>query len=216
MMGLASLVVIATSVVGMVKLADSLGNGDLAKLFNPKGAEAATPCIITVFGVQYDVASLRTTHSGGDIFQCGTDMSATYQARHGTDVTRLRPYRVTTPTPTFSPTPTPTTIPTLIPTLTPTPTSLPTQSPIPTTTVPVSTPTPVTWPTSTPTFSPNPTVTPIVPTLVPSPSQGNDDEDEDDDDDEGDGERERREERHKNEGKRPWFIRFFWWDREDD
>lgn len=60
-----------------------------------KPASAATPCIITLFGLQYDVTSLQTSHTGGNIFTCGTDMTAIYQPQHGTDVTRMIPYLIT-------------------------------------------------------------------------------------------------------------------------
>lgn len=57
-------------------------------------ANTVTGCIITLFGKQYDVTSLRTTHSGGDVFKCGTDMSTTYQSQHGTNVSRMQAYLV--------------------------------------------------------------------------------------------------------------------------
>ncbi len=53
-------------------------------------------CIITLFGKQYDVAPLRNTHPGGNIFTCGTDMTTVYQGQHGNDVSRMQPYLVTT------------------------------------------------------------------------------------------------------------------------
>lgn len=56
----------------------------------------ATDCVVTLFGIQYDVTSLQTTHSGGNIFTCGTNMTATYQAKHGTDVSRMAPYTIPT------------------------------------------------------------------------------------------------------------------------
>ena len=52
-------------------------------------------CSITLFGKQYDVTGLRTTHSGGDIFTCGTDMSSLYQGRHGTNLSRMQQYLIT-------------------------------------------------------------------------------------------------------------------------
>lgn len=58
-------------------------------------ASTSGGCIITLFGKQYDVTSLRTSHTGGNIFVCGTDMTATYQSMHGTDVTRMQAYLVT-------------------------------------------------------------------------------------------------------------------------
>ena len=89
---------------------------------------AATPCVVTIFGKQYDVSPLQTTHSGGNVFVCGTDMTTTYQGMHGTDVTRILPYLIP-PTPTV----TPTLIPTIIPTVTPTtvPSTTPTITPVP-------------------------------------------------------------------------------------
>lgn len=56
----------------------------------------SSSCIVTVFGKQYDVTTLRITHSGGDVFTCGTDMTAIYQGRHGTRVNLIAPYFVTT------------------------------------------------------------------------------------------------------------------------
>jgi hypothetical protein len=61
----------------------------------PSPSTNSNACIITIFGKQYDVTSLRTTHSGGDVFACGTDQSATYQSKHGTSVARLASYLVT-------------------------------------------------------------------------------------------------------------------------
>ncbi len=51
-------------------------------------------CIITIFGNRYDVTSLQTTHSGGNVYECGTDMSQTYRDQHGTDVSRIQPYLI--------------------------------------------------------------------------------------------------------------------------
>ncbi len=53
-------------------------------------------CIITLFGKQYDVTSLRSTHSGGDVFKCGTDQTSLYESVHGTDVSRMQQYLVST------------------------------------------------------------------------------------------------------------------------
>lgn len=51
-------------------------------------------CVIQLFGKNYDVAPLKLAHPGGDIFVCGTDMSATYQSQHGTDVSRMAAYEI--------------------------------------------------------------------------------------------------------------------------
>lgn len=81
----------------------------------PSPTPTPTPsnrCIVTLFGLQYDVTVLANSHSGGNIFVCGTDMTVTYQSQHGTNVSRMAQYLVTsnptpTPTPSSSPTPTP-------------------------------------------------------------------------------------------------------------
>lgn len=66
-------------------------------------------CIITLQGQQYNVTSLRSTHSGGDIFKCGTDMTAVYQGKHGISLVRMQSYLYNSGTVTISnqnPTPT--------------------------------------------------------------------------------------------------------------
>ena len=82
-------------------------------------AQAATSCVITLFGKQYDVATLQNAHTGGNLFACGIDMTATYQAQHGTDVSRMLPYLIpdptSTPMPTVTPAPTDTPLPTVTP-----------------------------------------------------------------------------------------------------
>jgi len=50
----------------------------------PDAAPTADPrCIITIDGVSYDVSQFRSMHSGGNVFTCGADMSATFWSRHG-------------------------------------------------------------------------------------------------------------------------------------
>lgn len=39
-------------------------------------------CIITLDGSRYDVTQFRFIHPGGDIFQCGSDMSVIFHNRH--------------------------------------------------------------------------------------------------------------------------------------
>lgn len=51
-------------------------------------------CLVTVFGNTYNVTRLRSSHPGGDIFRCGTDMTQAYQRQHGNDMGMLAPYRV--------------------------------------------------------------------------------------------------------------------------
>lgn len=52
-------------------------------------------CIVTLFGKQYDVTSLQNSHSGGNVFICGTDQTALYQSQHGTNMSRMQQYLVT-------------------------------------------------------------------------------------------------------------------------
>ncbi|MFA6269901.1 MAG: Ig-like domain-containing protein [Candidatus Paceibacterota bacterium] len=52
----------------------------------------ASDCIVTIFGTLYDVTPLQGSHSGGNVFVCGTDMTSTYQGMHGTNVSRMTPY----------------------------------------------------------------------------------------------------------------------------
>lgn len=49
-------------------------------------------CIVTLFGQKYDVTYLRNTHSGGDVFKCGTDMTEIYKDKHGTNLDRMQNY----------------------------------------------------------------------------------------------------------------------------
>ncbi len=55
-------------------------------------AEAA--CIIAIDGRKYDVTTLRNTHSGGDVFSCGTDMSSVFHGQHGGNLRLIQPYLV--------------------------------------------------------------------------------------------------------------------------
>ena len=55
---------------------------------------APATCIITIDGQKYDVESLRNTHTGGDIFQCGTDMSAVFHKQHDDNLQMIQKYLV--------------------------------------------------------------------------------------------------------------------------
>ena len=104
--------------------ATALSAFGIYSLVNKVGtAKAATPCIVTIFGVQYDVAPLKTGHSGGDVFICNTDMSAVYQGMHGTNVSRMVGFKVSAPAPSTSPTPSPSASPK--PSVSPSPSSTP-------------------------------------------------------------------------------------------
>lgn len=59
-------------------------------------------CIITLSGSQYDVTPLQTSHSGGNIFTCGTDMTSVYIAQHGNNFSRMQGYLITSSSPSQS------------------------------------------------------------------------------------------------------------------
>lgn len=49
-------------------------------------------CNVTILGVTYDVTNFREQHEGGDIFECGTDMTKQFTQQHGEDLQRLQRY----------------------------------------------------------------------------------------------------------------------------
>lgn len=49
-------------------------------------------CLVKISGKIYNVYSLRTTHSGGDIFTCNTDMTQSYISQHGSNLSRMEKY----------------------------------------------------------------------------------------------------------------------------
>lgn len=63
---------------------------------NANASDVFSPCVVTLFGKQYDVQPLKTGHPGGNIFVCGTDMTTIYQGQHGTNVTQMQPYLIPT------------------------------------------------------------------------------------------------------------------------
>ena len=58
-------------------------------------APVPSACIITLDGASYNVTNLQKTHSGGDIFNCGSDMSATFWGKHGQGIfSKMQQYRI--------------------------------------------------------------------------------------------------------------------------
>ena len=115
--------------------ATALSAFGIYSLVNKVGtAQAATPCIVTIFGVQYDVAPLKTGHSGGDVFICNTDMTAVYQGMHGNNVSRMVGFKVATPTPSTTPAPSATPVPSTSPTPSPSVSPKPSVTPAPSST----------------------------------------------------------------------------------
>lgn len=80
-----------------VGVSSTSSSGSSSSMSNTQTTQATTDnrCVVTLFGQQYDVTTLRGSHPGGDIFVCSTDMSATYQKAHGTDLSRMQKYLIT-------------------------------------------------------------------------------------------------------------------------
>lgn len=54
-----------------------------------------TRCLVQIDGTTFNVSQLRTTHSGGNIFTCGTDMSAIFWNQHGQSIlSQMQKYRI--------------------------------------------------------------------------------------------------------------------------
>ncbi|MBI2465185.1 cytochrome b5 domain-containing protein [Candidatus Shapirobacteria bacterium] len=61
----------------------------------PPQPVADNRCIIAIDGVRYDVSVFRNQHSGGDIFSCGTDMSAIFHGQHPNSfLQRMAQYKI--------------------------------------------------------------------------------------------------------------------------
>lgn len=55
----------------------------------------AGKCIIMIDGGRYDVTQFRNTHSGGNVFTCGTDVSAIFHRQHPNSfLDKMRQYRI--------------------------------------------------------------------------------------------------------------------------
>ncbi len=52
-------------------------------------------CIIQIDGVSYEITSLLKTHSGGNIFTCGSDMSSTFWDQHNSRILqKMQRYKI--------------------------------------------------------------------------------------------------------------------------
>lgn len=51
-------------------------------------------CIVTLSGQRYNVTPLIASHSGGNVFLCGSDMTKVYTSQHGLDLSRMAKYLV--------------------------------------------------------------------------------------------------------------------------
>lgn len=58
-------------------------------------APVQTGCIVTIDGTKYDLTDFKNMHSGGDIFSCGTDMSAIFWSQHSQrQLNQLQRYKI--------------------------------------------------------------------------------------------------------------------------
>ena len=46
-------------------------------------------CVIQIDGVKYEITALTRSHSGGNVFTCGTDMSAIFWGRHNARILQM-------------------------------------------------------------------------------------------------------------------------------
>lgn len=52
-------------------------------------------CIVTVKGIKFDVTYFRQIHPGGDVFECGTDMTKVFYTQHNDRTLRkMEEYRL--------------------------------------------------------------------------------------------------------------------------
>lgn len=56
----------------------------------PITTTSSSDCIIQINSNKYNITALRKTHSGGDIFQCGTDMTQVYYSMHNDNLLRTQ------------------------------------------------------------------------------------------------------------------------------
>lgn len=73
--------------LGLVLFVSFYFNADAAVL-------DSSSCIITVSENSYDVTTLKNTHSGGDVFNCGTDMTNIFNNEHGYNLKMISRYKI--------------------------------------------------------------------------------------------------------------------------
>lgn len=65
------------------------------KVIPPTPTVAPVGCLITISGVRYDLTRFRLIHSGGDIFQCGSDMTTVFNNQHSSDyLSKISQYQI--------------------------------------------------------------------------------------------------------------------------
>ncbi len=71
-----------------------VNNQNQEEITPPAETVQPTRCIITVNSNKYDVTELQKTHSGGNIFRCGEDMTRDFNRQHGMYFNKIKPYLI--------------------------------------------------------------------------------------------------------------------------
>ena len=54
-----------------------------------------TACIVTISGSRYDLTAYKRMHPGGNVFRCGTDMTAAFNNQHNPNyLTMIAKYKI--------------------------------------------------------------------------------------------------------------------------
>jgi len=62
---------------------------------NSAVVKSNSQCIITVDSIKYDVSVFKNYHSGGDIFNCGIDMTSIFYQQHNQQIlSRMAQYKI--------------------------------------------------------------------------------------------------------------------------
>jgi len=56
--------------------------------------ESREKCIIVIQEAEYDVTDFRKKHGGGDVFECGQDMTKSFQGAHKGYLPMIEKFRV--------------------------------------------------------------------------------------------------------------------------
>ena len=65
------------------------------EMSSPTEDSVPSRCIIIIDEMKYDVTEFRSSHSGGDVFVCETDMTAIFYGRHPKDyLNKMTKYRI--------------------------------------------------------------------------------------------------------------------------
>lgn len=79
----------------VIKKEQSKVNSPIKQQTQVTSVAVTNSCIVTVDGVRYDITNFKNMHSGGDVFSCGSDMSATFWNQHSQkQLSQMQKYRI--------------------------------------------------------------------------------------------------------------------------